>query len=97
MNHRPPINELNDIPVFISLVTASTWSGICLALHRTMGDELLCDHCERILTIKAYRVVSEDPAGGTLLSMLVCEPCQQQAHELGLQTREINLDVMMER
>ena len=62
-----------------------------------MGRELLCDHCERILAIKAYRVISEDPAGGMLLNMLVCEPCSEQAHELGLETREINLDVMMER
>ena len=62
-----------------------------------MGGELLCDHCERILAIKAYRVISEDPTGGTLLNMPVCERCHQQADELGLQTREINLDVMMER
>ncbi len=56
-----------------------------------MARELFCDHCERTLTSKAYRVISEDP-GGVLLNMLVCHPCNQKARELGLETREINLD-----
>jgi hypothetical protein len=56
-----------------------------------MAMELFCDHCERTLTSKAYRVISEDP-GGILLNMLVCQPCNQKALELGLETREVDLD-----
>ena len=41
---------------------------------------------------KAYRVISEDAAGGILLNMTVCHPCNQKAQELGLKTREFNLD-----
>jgi hypothetical protein len=64
----------------------------CALLHVfTMARELFCDHCERALTSKAYRVISEDP-GGILLDMLVCHPCNQKAQELGLKTREIDLD-----
>jgi hypothetical protein len=55
-----------------------------------MGNEFLCDHCERVLN-KAYRVVSEDTAVGMLLNMIVCDQCQQKAQELGLETREFNL------
>jgi hypothetical protein len=66
-------------------------SGICLAQWTYMARERFCDHCERTLTSKAYRVISEDP-GGILLDMLVCHPCNQKAQELGLETREINLD-----
>lgn len=71
---------------FYSLV-----DGICLARRIHMARELFCDHCERTLTSKAYRVISEDP-GGVLLNMLVCHPCNQKARELGLETREITLD-----
>jgi hypothetical protein len=53
-----------------------------------MSRQSLCDHCERLLTDRAYRVVSEDAAGGMLLNMRVCEPCQQKAQELGLETCE---------
>ena len=56
-----------------------------------MPTELFCDHCERTLTSKAYRVISEDP-GGILLNMLVCHQCNQKALELGLKTREVDLD-----
>jgi hypothetical protein len=56
-----------------------------------MPREVFCDHCERMLTSKAYRVISEDP-GGILLNMLVCHPCNQKAQELGLKTREVSLD-----
>jgi hypothetical protein len=72
--------------LFISLV-----DGMCLARRIHMARELFCDHCERTLTSKAYRVISEDP-GGVLLNMLVCHPCNQKARELGLETREIKLD-----
>ena len=65
--------------------------GICLARRMHMASELFCDHCERTLTSKAYRVISEDP-GGVLLNMLVCHPCNQKARELGLETLELNLD-----
>src|SRR5687768_2565184 len=71
---------------FFSLV-----DGMCLAPLIHMSRELFCDHCERTLTSKAYRVISEDP-GGVLLNMLVCHPCNQKARELGLETREISLD-----
>ena len=57
-----------------------------------MSRERLCDHCERRLTSKAYRVNSEDAAGGLLLNLIVCQPCNQKAQELGLKTREFNLD-----
>jgi|SoiMetStandDraft_5_1073268.scaffolds.fasta_scaffold1839497_1 hypothetical protein len=56
-----------------------------------MPSEVFCDHCERTLASKAYRVISEDP-GGILLNMLVCHPCNQKALELGLETREVDLD-----
>jgi hypothetical protein len=56
-----------------------------------MPTELFCDHCERALTSKAYRVISED-AGGKLLDMIVCPPCDAKARELGLKTLEIDLD-----
>jgi hypothetical protein len=57
-----------------------------------MSGELLCDHCERTLTSKAYRVISEDPEdGGILLDMIVCHPCSQKAQELGLKIEEIDL------
>ena len=79
-------NYRQKLRTFSSLV-----DGICLARRIHMARELLCDHCERTLTSKAYRVISEDP-GGVLLNMLVCHPCNQKARELGLETREINLD-----
>jgi hypothetical protein len=44
------------------------------------------------LTSKAYRVISEDSAGGILLDMVVCDPCNQKAQELGLKTQEFNLN-----
>lgn len=56
-----------------------------------MVREMFCDHCERALTSKAYRVISEDP-GGILLDMLVCHPCNQKARELGLKTCEVDVD-----
>jgi hypothetical protein len=37
-------------------------------------------------------VISEDAVGGILLDMIVCHPCNQKAEELGLKTREFNLD-----
>ena len=56
-----------------------------------MSTESFCDHCERRLASKAYRVISED-AGGKLLDMVVCHPCNAKARELGLKTLEIDLD-----
>jgi hypothetical protein len=56
-----------------------------------MSKELLCDHCERTLTSKAYRVISQDAVGGILLDMIVCHPCSQKAQELGLKIHEIDL------
>lgn len=70
---------------------SSLGGGMWLARCTHMAREFFCDHCERTLTSKAYRVISEDP-GGVLLNMLVCHPCNQKAQELGLETREINLD-----
>jgi hypothetical protein len=64
---------------------------MCLARRIRMARELFCDHCERTLSNKAYRVISADP-GGVLLNMLVCHPCNQKAQELGLETSEIDLD-----
>ena len=66
-------------------------NGIRIARSTHMVRELFCDHCERSLTSKAYRVISEDP-GGILLNMLVCHPCNEKAVELGLETREVDLN-----
>jgi hypothetical protein len=58
-----------------------------------MSAERLCDHCERVLTSKAYRVISEDPeGGGILLDMIVCHLCSEKAQELGLKIEEIDLN-----
>ena len=57
-----------------------------------MSRELLCDHCERTLTSKAYRVISQDAGGEVLLDMVVCHTCSQKAQELGLKIHEINLN-----
>ena len=57
-----------------------------------MVSQLLCDHCERVLTVAAYRVISEDRKGGMLLNMIVCHQCQQKAQKLGLKTEEFNFD-----
>jgi hypothetical protein len=58
-----------------------------------MSAERLCDHCEGILTSKAYRVISEDPeGGGILLDMLMCHPCSEKAQEPGLKIEEIDLN-----
>jgi len=63
-----------------------------VAFLGVMLSALLCDHCERVLKDKAYRVISEDPKGGILLNMIVCHQCQEKASELGLRTEEFNLD-----
>ena len=60
-----------------------------------MSRELLCDHCERVLT-NAYRVISEDSAG-VLLDEIVCDQCHLKAQELGLATREIDLHELLRR
>jgi hypothetical protein len=65
---------------------------MCVAAFDQMSRERLCDHCERRLTDKAYHVISEDAAGGILLNMIVCYPCNRKAQELGLKTREFNMD-----
>ena len=61
-----------------------------------MSGHSLCDHCERVLTSKAYRVVSEDSAG-VLLDEIVCDQCHLKAQELGLETREIDLHELLRR
>ena len=64
-----------------------------VAAFDQMSKERLCDHCEGILTSKAYRVISEDSeAGGILLDMIVCHPCSDKAEELGLQIDEIDFN-----
>jgi hypothetical protein len=45
-----------------------------------------------MLMSKAYHVISEDAAGRILLDMIVCQPCNKKAQELGLKTREFKLD-----
>ena len=59
-----------------------------VAFLSAMLSELLCDHCERVLKDKAYRVISE----GIILNMIVCRQCQEKASDLGLKTEEFNLD-----
>ena len=57
--------------------------GICIAAFLVMGAERLCDHCEGILTSKAYRVISEDPErGGILLEMIVFIPAAKKRKNL---------------
>jgi pimeloyl-CoA synthetase len=58
-----------------------------------MTQELRCDHCERTVANKAYRVISEDTeGGGILLDMIVCDPCSEKAQELGLKIEEIDVN-----
>ena len=53
--------------------------------------EFICRHCDEITTGKKYRVFSEED-GVTLLDMIVCRSCYDQARQLGLDGEEVNLD-----
>jgi superfamily II helicase len=50
-----------------------------------------CRHCDEVATGAMYRVFSEEQ-GITLLDMIVCRLCYEQAKELGLDGEEIGLD-----
>jgi hypothetical protein len=66
---------------------------MCLAAVSRMSGEQLCDHCERTLVSKAYRVISEEAeGGGLLLDMIVCHPCSEKAQQLGLKIEEIDFN-----
>jgi hypothetical protein len=53
--------------------------------------EFCCRHCDEISTGAMYRVFSEED-GVTLLDMIVCRSCYDQARELGLDCEEVNPD-----
>jgi hypothetical protein len=50
-----------------------------------------CRHCDEVATGAMYRVFSEEQ-GITLLNMIVCRLCYEQAKELGLDGEVIELD-----
>lgn len=52
-------------------------------------SEITCQHCENPITGKIYRVTNEED-GAITLEMIVCEPCCQQARDLGLKTEELD-------
>lgn len=53
--------------------------------------EFFCQHCDDVATGNRYRVFSEED-GVTLLDMIVCRSCYDQAKQLGLDGEEIKLD-----
>jgi hypothetical protein len=53
--------------------------------------EFICRHCDEVATGKRYRVFSEED-GVTLLDMIVCRSCYDQARQLGLDGEEVELD-----
>ncbi len=52
---------------------------------------LVCHHCGELIVGSAYRVISEE-SGVTLLDMMVCYFCYQQARRLGLPTQKIDAE-----
>lgn len=60
-------------------------------LQKANSMEFLCRHCDEIVTGAMYRVFSEED-GVTLLDMIVCRLCYEQARQLGLEGEEINRD-----
>jgi hypothetical protein len=53
--------------------------------------EFCCRHCDEMVTGAMYRVFSEED-GVTLLDMIVCRSCYDQAKELGLDGEEVRPD-----
>jgi RNase P subunit RPR2 len=49
-----------------------------------------CQHCGQLIVGNAYRVTSEDQ-GITLLDMVVCSPCFEEAKRLHLHAEEIDI------
>jgi hypothetical protein len=47
-----------------------------------------CQHCEQLITGRAYRVTSED-SGVKLLDMTVCYYCFIEARRLGLHAEDV--------
>ena len=60
-------------------------------LQKANSMELLCRHCDEVITGAMYRVLSEED-GVILLDMIVCRSCYEQARELGLDGEEVSLD-----
>jgi hypothetical protein len=54
--------------------------------------EFVCRHCNKLTRGVRYRVTSEE-AGVSLLDMIVCHACSEQAKNLGLKAEEINPEV----
>jgi hypothetical protein len=52
--------------------------------------EFICRHCNEVCDGDAYRVRSEED-GVVLLDMIVCYQCSQEARDLELWTRKIDL------
>jgi len=56
---------------------------------KTIMDQT-CQHCGRSIVGNAYRVTSEE-AGVTLLDMIVCSLCCEEARRLNLHAEEIDI------
>jgi ribosome-binding protein aMBF1 (putative translation factor) len=59
-------------------------------LPATKNMDLTCEHCGALIVGKAYRVTSED-AGITLLDMIVCSLCFEEAKRLHLRAEEVDI------
>jgi len=64
--------------------------GIPLAVP--IAVKFFCRHCDRVVTGKPYRVLSEEN-GVVLLDMTVCRSCRDPATSLGLHSEELPADV----
>jgi ribosome-binding protein aMBF1 (putative translation factor) len=49
-----------------------------------------CEHCGGSIVGNAYRVTSEE-AGITLLDLIVCSPCFEEAKRLHLHAEEVDI------
>ena len=49
-----------------------------------------CEHCGRSIVGNAYRVSSEE-AGVTLLDMIVCTLCSEEARRLNLHAEDVDI------
>ena len=58
--------------------------------ERDQAMAFICGHCERATNSEPFRVITEE-AGITLLDMVVCAPCAEQAKNLGLKATKVKL------
>jgi hypothetical protein len=66
------------------------WLGIHFEFAEGM-KATICEHCDELITGKAYRVTSTEN-GIVLLDMTVCDACAVEAKDLQLTTDEIRLE-----